>query len=165
MAYDLNFAEKGELKLHIRKFLLYPKNWEDSTNHFNLALRWKNIKFNRRNKTKLPRTHGIYCFVVKPKIPNFIETRYLFYVGQTTRPFSDRYQEYLDDQDGKGKPRPKVFEMLKLYKNSLHYYYAEINPPNQIDEIEEKLLNTFIPHVNTDIPKAKIKPELRNIYE
>ena len=40
----------------------------------------------------------VYCFIVKPKIPNFIETRYLFYVGQTTRPFQERFQEISNDK-------------------------------------------------------------------
>lgn len=165
MAYDIDFKEKGQLKLHIRKFLLYPPYWGDINNHYNYNLKWKSVKFNKINKAKLPNAKGIYCFVVKPKIPNFLETRYLFYVGQTTRPFQIRYQEYLNDLAGKGKPRPKIFEMLKLYKNSLYYYYAEINQVSKIDDVEEKLLYVFVPQINTANPKAKIKPELKYIYE
>lgn len=165
MAFDIDFKKKADLKLHIRKFLLYPNYWFDTDNRSKIKLNWKVIKFNKSNKSKLPDAKGIYCFIVVPKIPNFFETRYLFYLGQTTRTFKERYQEYLNDLEGKGKPRPKVFEMLKLFKNSLYYYYAELESDDDIDEIEEKLLNTFVPHINTSIPKAKIKNELKNIYE
>jgi len=165
MAFDIDFREKGYIKEHIRRFLLYPNHWENKTNHYNIKLNWRSIKFTKSNKSKLSNSCGVYCFIVKPKVPNFIETRYLFYIGQTTRSFPKRYQEYLEDQEGKGKPRPKVFEMLKLYKDSLYYYYAEIKQSHKIDEVEKKLLNTFVPHINTDIPRAKIKPELKNIYE
>jgi hypothetical protein len=55
--------------------------------------------------------------------------------------------------------------MLKLWEGYLHFFYAAI--PNNVilSNCEEQLLNTFVPRVNTDIPKAKIKPELKNIYE
>lgn len=164
--YDIDFfTKKAEIKLHIRKFLLYPKFWEDSSNHFMNKLNWKRKKFLHSNKSKIPIQKGIYCFVLKPTVPNFFETRYLLYHGQTSRTLRKRFEEYLDDQKGKGKPRPKVFEMLNLYKNYLYFYFAEITSSTLIDEAEEKFLNTFIPQINTSIPKAKINPELMYIYE
>jgi len=165
MAYDIDFRERGQLKLHIRKFLLYPPYWTDVKNRFNHRLNWRSIKFAKRNLNRLPNDKGIYCFVVVPDYPNFFPNKYLFYVGQTTRTLKERFGEYLNDQEGKGKPRPKIFEMLSFYKNCLHFYYASISSNSQIDEVEQKLLNSFVPHINTDIPVAKIKRELRNIYE
>lgn len=165
MAYDIDFIEKGQLKLHIRKFLLYPEYWNDVSNQIPYNLSWKGYKFEKKNEVKIPDHKGVYCFIVKPQISNFFETKYLFYVGQTTRTLRQRFYEYLDDQTGKGKPRPKVYEMLKLYQDNLYFFFSNINDNSQIDEVEEKLLNTFVPHINTDIPKAKIKSELRNIYE
>lgn len=165
MSYDIDFGERGKLKLHVRKFLLYPPYWSDVKNHFNHRLNWKSIKFNRKNLTRLPAEKGIYCFVVIPRYPNFFQSKYLFYVGQTTRALNERFGEYLNDQDGKGKPRPKIFEMLSLYKDCLYFYYSTISSDLQIDEVEQKLLNSFVPHINTDIPVAKIKKELKNIYE
>lgn len=165
MAFDIDFEKRGQLKLHIRKFLLYPIYWTDINNHFNYKLNWKSIKFNKRNLRRLPDKKGIYCFVVIPNYPNFFKNIYLFYVGQTTRTLKERFREYINDQAGKGKPRPKIFEMLSLYKDCLYFYYASINSESQIDEVEKKLLNSFVPHINTDVPIAKIKKELSNIYE
>lgn len=162
MAYDI--AYKKDLKLHVQKFLLYPNHWEDKANFFPYKLKWRSCKFTKGNRVNVPSDMGVYCFVIVAKVPNFISTRYLMYVGQTKRTLATRYGEYLVDQSGKGKARHKVEEMLDLYKKHLYFYFAAVNSGNRIDEIEEKLINTFVPPVNSDIPKAKIKPELKYIY-
>ena len=54
---------------------------------------------------------------------------------------------------------------MKLYKTYLHFFYAELDDAKDVDSVEECLLNTLVPKVNTRIPRAKIKPELRGIYE
>ncbi len=165
MAFDIDFIERGIIKQHIRKFLLYPEHWKDMSNHISYTLKWKCYRFNRNNIDRIPNQKGIYCFIVKPKLPNFFETRYLFYVGQTTRTLKIRFKEYLKDQSGQGKPRSKVFEMLNFYKDNLFFYFVGINGLQRINYVEQKLLNIFVPHINSDIPIAKVKPELRNIYE
>ncbi|MBV2195055.1 MAG: hypothetical protein KUL78_00925 [Flavobacterium sp.] len=163
--FDIDFNLKGQLVLHIRKFLLYPDFWEDNNNRIDLLMNWQQIQFTTENIAHVPESHGLYCFVVKPSIPNFFETNYLFYIGETQRTLKVRYSEYLRDQKGLGKPRPKVFEMLNLYKDYIHFYYAVIEDNNLIEGIESKLLNTFVPAINTKIPNARINPELLNIYE
>ncbi len=165
MPFDIDFAKEGEIKLHIKKFLLYPVFWNDSNKHIGFNLRWKKIKFTKANANKIPSTMGIYCFVVKPKVPNFFEVNYLFYIGQTQRTLAIRYKEYLDDQLGKGKPRTKVFKMLKQYENNLYFYFTTIGVSARVDEAEEKLINIFIPHINAKISEATISPELQYLYE
>jgi hypothetical protein len=164
MAYDIDFEEKSLLKLHVRKFFLHPGSWKDPNNQVSINLTWKSLKFVKTNLQKVPEQKGIYCFISKPKTSNFFETRYLFYIGKTTRTLKTRYSEYLRDLEGKGKPRPRVFEMLKLYDGYLYFYYTEIANNNDIGDVEDKLINTFIPHINTDIPIASIRPELKDIY-
>lgn len=165
MAFDIDFAKEGEIKLHIKKFLLYPIFWNDNSKHIGFALNWKKIKFTKANAIRIPNTMGIYCFVVKPKVPNFFDMSYLFYIGQTQRTLSIRYKEYLNDQEGKGKPRTKVFKMLKQYNNDLYFYYSSIGVAARVDEAEDKLINIFMPHINTKISEAKISPELKYLYE
>lgn len=163
--HDIDFPEKGQLKLHIRKFLLYPPYWTDPGNKISLKLSWQFVKFDRNNMNSIPLSAGIYCFVLKPELANIFETRYLFYVGKTNRTLRQRFVEYLNELEGKGKPRPKVSEMLYFYKDYLYFYFATIGEPNEVDTCEEKLLNTMVPHINAMIPNAKIKPELNYIYE
>jgi len=166
MPFDIDFHDRGFIREHIWEFLLFPEHWHDPINNIAINLNWTEVPFNAAQVNNIPNNQkGIYCFVVKPRYNQFFETRYLYYVGQTTRNFRVRYQEYLNDSLGKGKPRPKVFAMLKLWRDYLHFYYAPIPHNIQIDDCETKLLNTFVPRVNTDIPVARIKPELKNIYE
>jgi hypothetical protein len=165
--HDLEFykRERGELALHLRTFLLFPKYWAEEENKLPIKLKWNFVKFEEEKKDKIPQQRGVYCFVIKPYFENFFETRYLFYVGKTNRTLRARYGEYLRDQKGIGKPRTKIYEMLNFYKNSLYFYYAEIPQKDDVDDCEDKLLNAFVPHINTRVSKATIRPELRNIYE
>src|SRR5690606_36437407 len=149
-------TKKGTIKLHIRKFLLYPIYWKDGTKQITGTLKWRHYKFTNSNLKRIPTKKGIYCFVVKPKYNSIFYTQYLFYIGQTKRTLQRRYKEYLDDQAGKGKPRPKVFEMLNLYKEDIYFFCTEITSDKRIDEVEDKLLNVFVPHINTSISRAKV---------
>lgn len=166
MPFDIDFQDRGYMREHIWDFLLFPDQWIDPGNNIPVALVWNEVPFQKAELINVPNNQkGIYCFVVKPLVSQLFETKYLFYIGKTTRNFRARFTEYLRDAEGKGKPRPKVFTMLKLWNGYLHFYYAHIPNDRTISTCEEKYLNTLIPKVNTDIPKAKIKPELKNIYE
>jgi excinuclease UvrABC nuclease subunit len=165
MAFDLDFKEEGKIQIHIKKFFLLPEYWEKPGNQFPTHLVWNSKKFSKQNKNIIPLKKGIYAFVLIPKYDNFIETKYLFYVGKTNRTLRKRFSEYFSEKEGKGKPRKKVFKMLNQYDGYLYFYYSEITNTSDVDECEERLLNTFVPHVNTSIPEAKIKPELKYIYE
>lgn len=163
--FDIDFAEEGFLKLHVKKFLLYPKYWQDNANAFSGNVGWCSCPFIPENRDVIPREKGVYCFVVIPKYDKIFEMRYLFYVGKTSRTLWERYKEYLDDLSGKGKPRKKVFSMLGLYKDHLHFFYTPFTSDSDVNMLEENLLNAFVPPINTQIPDAKIKHELKYIYE
>ena len=174
--HDISWAQirrkRADLKSYIRRFLLCPYFWEDSNKSLIENLAWKKIKFTEENVKKISTKNGIYCFVVEPNYSKgkFIETHYLFYVGKAASiSIRSRYKMYIDEKNGIGigeqKPRIKVREMLNDYENHIIFYYSEINEKELIEEIENKLLNTFVPYVNTHIPEAKIKPELKDIYQ
>lgn len=163
--YDIDFKEEAVIKSHIKSFLLYPPFWHDGLNKIPIKLRWYFTKFDPRNINKVPSQSGIYAFILKPDYKNFLETRYLFYIGKTNRTLKDRFKEYIDEKDGKRKTRKKVHKMLNQFNGYLFFYWAEITTTKNVNDCEEKLLNTFVPHVNTSIPKAKIKNELKYIYE
>ena len=165
MAYDIDFVEEAVITSHIKKFLLYPEFWKQADNQVPTRLRWNFKKFASKNLNHVPREKGVYAFILRPRYKNFLTTLYLFYVGRTTRTLRQRFKEYLDEKEGKGKPRKKVYKMLNQYEGDLYFYYATIDDGRRVVKCEECLLNTFVPHVNASIPKAKIKPELRYIYE
>lgn len=165
MAYDLDFAEDASLRYHVKSFFLYPTFWTDNEPTINFTTDWKQVHFTKANRNSIPMSKGVYAFVLVPRFKHLVPTRYLFYVGKTNRTLHKRYGEYLDEKDGKGKPRKKVFKMLNLYKDYMYFCYAALPDMKHVDELEECLLNTFVPHVNTLIPRARIKPELQGIYE
>jgi hypothetical protein len=162
-------TSRAILKSYVRKFLLYPSFWEDNKKHITETLSWKSCEFSDLNKNKIPTKHGLYCFVVEPKTPNFLESNYLFYIGKaSSATLRSRYKNYLNEKEGIGigsqKPRIKVQEMLKDYEDYIHFYYVELNKTKDIILYEEKLLDQFMPYVNTKIPEATIKEEYRHIY-
>lgn len=163
--YDIDFTEEAIIKDHIKKFLLYPKFWTDNKNQIAITLKWKSETFLPSKLAKIPRKSGVYAFVLRPKYQNLFPTNYLFYVGKTNRTLRERFQEYIDEKNGKGKPRKKVHKMLNQYDKYLIFYYTEIPMEKSVNKSERSLLNTFVPHINVSIPKAKIKKELAYIYE
>jgi hypothetical protein len=163
---DLDFARKGAYALHVRKFFMFPEFWLDPDKQLSFVkdAAWKEIAFDKANQSSVPDKKGIYAFVVKPAYPNFIETKYLFYVGKTTRTLRIRFGEYVTERDGGGKYRTLVREMLRLYDGHLSFYCLELDDIDQITDFENRLLNSFVPYVNTDIPEATIDTNLRNVY-
>lgn len=165
MAYDIDFAEAADYRFHVKSFFLHPKFWVNNAPTIAFKTKWKSVPFKSTNLKKVPTKRGVYAFFVHPRFPHLAQAKYLFYVGKTNRTLQKRYGEYLDDMAGKGKPRVKVFTMMKMYREHLHFYYAELSSAKEIGELEDCLLNTFVPHVNTLIPQARINPELKGIYE
>lgn len=163
--FDFDFDYEANLQSHIKSFFLYPDFWSDVSKQLPTSLKWNRISFDEKNKGKIPRSKGIYAFVLIPTYNNFLEGRYLFYVGKTNRTLFKRFDEYIKEKKGEGKPRKKVYKMLNQYDGHLFFYYTEISTKSVVDITEEILLNVFVPHVNTSIPEAKIQNELKNIYE
>jgi hypothetical protein len=165
MAYDIDFAVAADYKFHVKSFFLYPKFWVANSSTITFATHWKRVRFTAANQKKVSTKKGVYAFFVQTDFPHLAESRYLFYIGKTNRELCTRYGEYLDDLAGKGKPRVKVFTMMKMYQKNLYFYYTELATSKEVNDLENCLLNTFVPHVNTLIPQARIEPELRAIYE
>ncbi|MCK4408220.1 MAG: hypothetical protein KAT33_01940 [Bacteroidales bacterium] len=173
--HDIDWIElrgkRANIKSYIRRFLLFPPFWEDSNKEINLDLRWNNKAFSDSNINEISTRNGIYCFVVEPSYSNnsIFQTRYIFYIGKASScSLRSRFKMYLNEKQGKGigdqKPRIKVQEMLNDYEDHIYFYYAEIENKTHIKKCEDKLLNTFVPYVNTHIPEASINPELKDIY-
>jgi excinuclease UvrABC nuclease subunit len=164
--YDIEWDNVGTLKgNYVRKFFLFPNFWIESETEITQSLEWKRYKFTKANKSRISRSKGVYCFVLKPKVKEFFDTSYLLYIGKTTRTLRIRYNEYLRDLAGKGKPRPKVKDFLDKYHDRLYFYYTELNINSEIDEIEDNLIDKFIPWANVTIRRAKTNPDFLYLYE
>ena len=165
MAYDIDFIEEGDLQLHIKKFFLHPKKWADPVNQLGFPIKWQSIKFDDLNLAHIPKERGVYAFTIEPDYAGLFSTSYLCYIGKTNRYLQKRFSEYMDEAKGKGKPRKKVYKMFKQYAGFLHFNFATLALKAQVDIAEDKLINTFVPHVNVVVQVAKVKPEYRYLYE
>tara|TARA_B100000614_G_scaffold179759_1_gene160710 strand:- start:5647 stop:6183 length:537 start_codon:yes stop_codon:yes gene_type:complete len=164
--YDIKWDSVGTLRGdYIRKFFLLPNFWVEAQTNIGHNLKWKKYKFTRKNISKIPKSKGVYCFVLQPHVKNFFETRYLFYIGQTQRTLNIRFKEYLDELDGKRKSRAKIKSILDKYYDRLFFYYVVINSNSVIDEVEDNLIDKFIPQANVKVRRATINPEFQYLYE
>lgn len=172
---DIDWIElrdkRAEIKSYIRRFLLYPLFWEDTSKNINLDLEWNHVAFKQDNINTISTRQGVYCFVVEPSYSksSFFQPKYIFYIGKASScSLRTRYKMYLNEMNGIGigdqKPRIKVREMLNDYFDHIYFYFAEIENRSLIKDCEEKLINTFVPYVNTQIPEASINQELKDIY-
>lgn len=118
----------------------------------------------------VPNSNGIYCFVVTPpKVIGLFDTQYLFYIGKaSSAKLRARYKNYIKEKNGVGigkqPPRIKIQEMLNIYFDHIYFYYLVENDSKKVIEYEDKLLDVFMPYVNTLIPRAQIKEEYKHIY-
>ena len=129
-----------------RNFLLWRDQWENYPNP--IPLEWKCVKFEQKNRDKIPNSKGVYAFFVEPRTANFPSHSYLMYIGESghdsNRNLRKRFGDYFSEK--KGTNRVTIEYMLNLWEGYLYFYYAEVDP-NQIDlkELEQILLDTFTP--------------------
>lgn len=129
-----------------RNFLLWREQWENYPNP--IPLEWKCVKFERKNRAKIPNSKGVYAFFVEPRTADFPSHSYLMYIGESghdsNRNLRKRFGDYFSEK--KGTNRVTIEYMLNLWEGYLYFYYAEVDP-KQIDlkELERILLDTFTP--------------------
>lgn len=151
MPHDL-IREAKEIALYKKWFILCPKNWEKLKNINDL--RWKSFPFDGNHAHLIPKTQGIYSFVIYPKFTNHPQ-RYLCYIGKTNRTLRERYVEYLNESKSK-KGRPKIVSLLNLWKGYLEFCYIE--EKRDLLNLEKTLLEAFIPPCNEDLPANVSRP-------
>lgn len=143
-------AEK-ELRYHTSEFFLWPKLWHDYSN--TQPLRWKRVKFTERNRDRLPDDAvGIYSFIVDPAVASHPATKYLLYVGKVQdQSFRQRYRQYLAESTDK-KGRPAILKMLRAWQGHLWFYYAPVSQTSVISQLEDDLINAYMPPTNRALP-------------
>jgi hypothetical protein len=130
-----------------------------------VSLSWEAVKFTRDNATSIPKTHGVYTFLVQPGIANHPCCSYLLYVGETeSQTFRRRYRQYLREwRAGDQSKRPHVTDMLEKWAGYLWFCFATVRKRNLIEDVENALLTAYLPPSNKDFP-AKVSRELRKLY-
>ena len=137
-------------RYQIERMVLSPKFWAEFK--MPIRLKWTVVKYHKNQKDKLPEKQGVYTFIVKPGIADHPECSYLLYVGQTeAQNFKKRFSQYfLEERKTKGREHIKL--MARLWKKHLWYCYAPIDDLSLISQIEDSLINAFVPPLNRKFP-------------
>ncbi len=151
--------------IYQKKFLLWRTQWDAYTDP-QTPLNWKCVKFEQDNKSKIPTKKGVYAFFIEPGIAKFPSHAYLAYIGQAGHEsdgnLQKRFEGYLQE-----KKRPKrihIYRMLNLWEDYLYFYYAEIDPTQiDLEQLEQKLLDTFIPPFSKVGYSAEISEIIRGL--
>ena len=150
-------------EFHVKRMVLSPYQW--AACQLALDLDWEAVKFTPRNMRRVPKTRGVYTFLVQPGIANHPSCSYLLYLGETQdQDFRKRYQQYLREKRNSDKSaRPHVADMLQKWDGFLWFCYARIDQDNIIEDIENTLLTAYLPPTNKDFP-ANVSRALRRLF-
>jgi hypothetical protein len=155
MAKAKKARPKNDLALNVEArgyretFLLWPRNWQKWNPP--ATLKWKSKPFSSASRDSIPKSPGVYAFVLQPRIPPGVPHSLLMYVGMTDRPLRERFCEYLREMtDASG--RPAISTMLNMYQGYLHFYCATVAKPATPKEMEDHLLETLAPPMNKQYP-------------
>lgn len=144
-------AETDQITLHSQEAVLYPKLWKRYGPVRSLT--WKVLPFNEATRSKVPKTQGLYAFVVQPEISDLPVHGWLFYIGEVgataspARTFWKRYDEYLGELSK--VTRPKMSVLLNRYKGYIKFYYCELDPTAvDLKAVEAELITAAWPTAN-----------------
>ncbi len=155
-------AAVHDLKAWRRDFFLHPQLWKSVAPL--PPLKWRPVRFSPANHAVVPKSRGVYAFVVQHDNVSFPPHGYVMYIGivgdtSAARTLHARYREYLKERELKvTAPRPKVYILLQEYMNDLVFYFAEVKDTTiDLSVIEDSLLDVLIPPCNETF-SANIRP-------
>lgn len=139
----------NKLKEYVQQFLLSPERW--STLDIPVY-EWQSIHFAEGNAVSIPKTRGIYCFVVKCNSELVPSHGYIMYVGITgnenKRTLRDRYREYVREMVR--AKRYNIHYMLNMWENHLYFNFIEVHDTSvDLSKIERNLISALFPPYNT----------------
>ena len=151
--YDIGAEETlADLKKYcLDHVVLSPSQWNKYHSYY--ALSWTTVKFDHSKKSSIPDNKmGVYSFVVKPSIADHPECAYLLYVGKAEeQSLRTRFSQYFVEKSLL-KGRPKVQKMLTLWSSHLWFCYAVVDETIKINDIENNLIESYIPPFNNEYP-------------
>lgn len=133
-------------KLHKVEMMFFPQAWQAASA---VSLTWHQIDF-PPTPNSLPRTPGVYIFVVSPNIFDFDWATGLFYVGKATSLHS-RISAYIAeiDKDFQTTNRPLVWTMVNQWNGHLKYFYTTTATVEVAEGLEDEMIEAFRPPFNS----------------
>lgn len=134
-------------RFQVSTMILSPMRWTSYSN--TTPLEWHKVKFDQEDLSRVPDdAFGIYTFVVDAAVANHPHCSYLLYLGKAERQsLRSRIKQYFyEPQNPKG--RGPIQDMILKWHTHLFVCYTCIEDTTQIDNLENSLLEAFVPPMN-----------------
>jgi hypothetical protein len=147
------------------KFCLDYKIWEYQTviNH-KITKNWLSVRFTTAQKQQIPKSQGIYFFIISPLKKNLSHTlhNYILYVGQAEN-LRARFSEYFNYKNSKNPSDQYKRRMVLVWKKYLQFHYFEASSlsKNELTDLEFDLIDTIIPPYNQRFRAKTIKNKVK----
>jgi len=144
-----------EAKAHQHAFMLWASQWDKFP--VSIALNWDDFGLAGTEAHRIPEQRGVYAFLVQPALANGLNVSYLMYIGRTEN-LKRRFREYV--RMGPYDRHPKLAIHLNTYRYYTRFCCATVPDGHNLPELEDALLEAFIPPLNTQFP-SKISGIMR----
>ena len=113
------------------------------------SLTWDVKGFPPSPRNSIPRSPGVYVFVVTPNKFDFVHSTGLFYVGKATSLY-ERIGFYIGQigKDFKTTTSPHVWRMVNQWDGHLRYHFTITQDVDEAEALENEMLNAFRPPFN-----------------
>lgn len=148
-AEDTDKLIMAQLAMHEVKPVLYPPFFEKMNDL--PKLEWKKCKFTKVNRKTMPKKKGVYAFAIEIEHKFLPANCYILYVGKagdinSKNTIWNRYYDYIRCQEK--NIRPRIREMLTMWKDHLVYFHAEVDTNISTHDVEKMLTTIFVPPYN-----------------
>ena len=135
------------IKYNVSSMILSPTRWSNYNNP--TPLNWQRIKFVQENLDRVPDdAFGIYTFIVDAGVANHPHCSYLLYLGKAEKQsLRDRIRQYFYEPNNP-KGRGPIQDMILNWHTHLYVCFARVENTSTIDDLENSLLEAFIPPMN-----------------
>jgi hypothetical protein len=149
-AWDL-IRDIEEAKADLTQFSISPRNWGKFPK-LPFTLSWNTVPFDSASIKSIPaKSHGVYTFVIDPKVCSHPKNSFVAYVGKAERmTIRARFESYLRDKEK--LKRPQITYLLGKYYKNLAFCFLEVPSPHSIEHVEDSLIAALDPPFNHEQP-------------
>jgi hypothetical protein len=150
------------LSNHRCQHILYPPFVERKNDLPNLI--WNRVPFSLASRKQIPKERGVYAFAVEFSDMKLPPSTHILYIGKagdlnSNNDLWTRYYDYIKTE--RRNDRPRIHQMLNQWKGFLTYFYATVDQNTGTADIEETLLDIFIPPYNRGDFSAELSSLLK----
>src|SRR5260370_37997456 len=131
---------EGLSAYHIQSIVMSPPLWDDHAVS-SPKLRWKEIKFAKKNAIQIPERRGVYAFLIKnkQKTARWPLHGYIMYIGVAGKPgtagnLRKRFGDYFSKTQLEGRPRIK--RLVTTWKDVLYFDFASVGKATDLLKLE-----------------------------